>query len=57
MKIVASPLSAEGGKIFNFKISGFFQVVVARDDVGILLALELRRGDGKANEQGNSGKK
>jgi hypothetical protein len=57
MKIVSGPLSAESGKIFDFKISGFFQVVVVSDDVGFLLALDLRWENSKANEQGSGGTK
>jgi hypothetical protein len=57
VKIVSGPLSPESGKIFDFKISGFFQVVVVSDDVRFLLALDLGREDSKANEQGSRGTK
>jgi hypothetical protein len=57
MKIVASSLSAESGEIFNFKVSRFFQIVVVRDDVRVLLAPDRRRGDGRCNEEEDQDKK
>jgi len=57
MEIVGSALSAKSGEIFDFKISGFFQIVVVGDDVRIFLALDFRRGNCDTKEQGNSGKK
>jgi hypothetical protein len=50
-------LSAESGKIFNFKISRLFQIVVARDYIRVLLAPGRRRGEGKGNEEEDQDKK
>jgi hypothetical protein len=57
MEIVGSALSAKSGEIFDFKISGFFQIVIVGDDVRIFLALDSRSGNCETREQGNGGKK
>ncbi len=51
MKVVATVLSAEGGIVFDLKISWFFQIVVVGHYVRILLAPERRSHDGKSNKE------
>jgi hypothetical protein len=45
MEIVTGALRAKSREIFDFKITGLFQIVVVGDDVRILLALDFRRGN------------